>query len=101
VIPDSLAAQLSLPIPTEWVVQGGAVGLLAVVALMVFLGRLVPRRTYDDMVQDRDHWRAIALKAMGHTEALMPAARITTRVTEALGAEVEAALAPYHRAGPQ
>lgn len=93
---DSVAAQLSLPIPGEWIVQGGAVALLGMVALMVFIGRLVPRRTYDDLVQDRDYWREVALRAMGHAEALMPAAEITTRITEALGdaAAVEQALTP-------
>ena len=93
----ALTAQLAtvaLPIPGDWIVQGGAVGLLGVVALMVFVGRLVPRRTYNDIVRDRDQWRDVALRAMGHADALMPAAQITTKVTEALGlaAEVERAL---------
>ena len=91
------------PVLGGWVVQGGAVGLLGVVALMVFIGRLVPRRTYDDLARDRDYWREAALKSMGHTEALMPAARITTRMTEALGdaAEVKPSFAPgRHETGP-
>ena len=92
-------ADLPVPIPTGWVVPGGAVGLLAMVALMIYRGYLVPRRTYDDLVRDRDYWRQAALQAMGHTEALMPAAEITTRVTEALGlaASVEQAMIPSRR----
>ena len=32
--------------------------LLLVAVYFVFSGRLVPRRTYDDMVQERDDWKA-------------------------------------------
>lgn len=74
----------ALPIPGDWIVQGGAVGLLAFVALMVFLGQLVPSRTYKALERDRDYWRDAALKALGQTELLLPAAQITTEVTRAL-----------------
>lgn len=44
-----------------WLTQGGAVGLLAAVAWMVFTGRLVPRRTHEQAVsaerQRGDDWR--------------------------------------------
>jgi len=73
-----------LPIPGEWIVQGGAVALLGLVALMVYRGGLIPRRTYLELERDRDYWRAVALKAMGQTEALLPAAQITTKVVNAL-----------------
>lgn len=79
-----MGALNALPIPGDWIVQGGAVGLLAFVALLVFMGWLVPRSTYRQLERDRDHWRAVALKSIGHTEALMPAAQITTEVTRAL-----------------
>lgn len=39
------------------IAQGGAVALLAVVVLMVLTGRLIPRRTYDDLKEERDTWR--------------------------------------------
>ena len=90
-------------VPAEWVVPGGAVGLLTLVALMIYRGQLVPRRTYDDLRQDRDYWREAAMKSQRHTEALMPAARITTRMAEALGeaAEVDPAYAAgRHETGP-
>lgn len=32
--------------------------LLGIVILMVLTGRLVPRRTFQDMKEDRDGWRA-------------------------------------------
>lgn len=68
------------------ILQGGAVGLLAVVALMVFWGLLVPRSTYRALERDRDHWRDVASKAIDHADALMAAAQITTEVTRQLGA---------------
>lgn len=71
-------------VPGEWVVQGGAVGLLLLVALMVFRGRLVPRSMYDELARDRDQWRDVALKAIGHADVLMPAAQITTEVARHL-----------------
>ncbi|WP_436735981.1 hypothetical protein [Streptomyces sp. BBFR102] len=36
----------------------GAVTLLALVVLIVLTGRLVPRRTYDDLREERDTWRS-------------------------------------------
>ena len=39
-------------------IQGGAVGLVALIVLMVLRGHLVPRRTYEDMRDERDRWRA-------------------------------------------
>ncbi|MFJ6559991.1 hypothetical protein ACIQMV_08930 [Streptomyces sp. NPDC091412] len=40
------------------VIDGGAVGLLAFVFLYVVTGKLVPRRTYNDLLAERDYWRA-------------------------------------------
>ena len=73
-----------LPIPGEWLIQGGAVAMLGWVVLMIFRGGLVPRRTHEELMRDRDTWRAVALKAMGQNEALLPAAQITTKVVNAL-----------------
>lgn len=33
-------------------------GLLAVVILLIAMGRLVPRRTMEDVIHDRNEWRA-------------------------------------------
>lgn len=78
------AGGAELPIPSEWVVQGGAVGLLVLVALMIYRGALVPRRTYEELKLDRDYWRAVALKAIGQADALLPAAHITTEMAKKL-----------------
>ena len=32
-------------------------GLLAVVIMLIAMGRLVPRRTMEDVIHDRDEWR--------------------------------------------
>lgn len=65
-------------------VQGGAVGVLAFVALMVFMGWLIPVRIYRTLERDRDYWRTVALTAVGQAQALLPAAQITTEMTRAL-----------------
>lgn len=81
---DLSGAAALLPIPGEWIIQGGAVGLLMLVAYMVFTGRLVPRQVYRDMEKDRDQWREVALKAIGHNDQLLPAAQITTQFVQHL-----------------
>lgn len=73
-----------LPVPTSWVTQGGAVGLLAMAVVMIMVGLLVPRRTYLALERDRDYWREVALKAMGQADALLPGAELATEVTRAL-----------------
>jgi hypothetical protein len=86
--PDSLAAMS--PISGLSVLQAGAVGVLGLVALMIFMGWLVPvktinqmRKDFDEVRKDRDYWRQAAMKAMGHTDALMPVADIATQMSQA------------------
>ncbi len=76
----------ALPIPGEWITQGGAVGLLGIVVLLILSGRLIPRTTYRQLERDRDHWREAAMKAIGHADQLLPAAKITTEMVTALAA---------------
>jgi hypothetical protein len=88
-------------LPGDWIVQGGAVGLLLVVALMVFRGHLIPRTVYKQLERDRDQWREVALKSIGHTEQLLPAAQITTQITRQLGDATSAEVAQaLHGGGP-
>ena len=75
---------LTLPIPGEWILQGGAVGLLGGVVVMILLGLLVPRRTVRSIEADRDLWRDVALKALGQNDALLPGAQIATEIARAL-----------------
>lgn len=57
-----------------WATQGGAVGLLAAVAWMVFTGRLVPRKVHEQAVsaerQRGDDWRDAyrAMEARGEIQ---------------------------------
>lgn len=71
--------------------QGGAVALLALVVLMIFTGRLVPRRTYDDLIQERDTWRTAHTRSeearqveRDQTQELLELSRTAGRVLTAL-----------------
>lgn len=44
-------------------VQGGAAALLCLVVLLVLTGRLIPRRTHQDVLADRDRWREAFLES--------------------------------------
>lgn len=68
----------ALPIPTSWITQGGAVTLLALVVFMILKGWLVPLRFYKQLEAERDAWRRVAEKSLGHTETMLPAARVAT-----------------------
>lgn len=91
---EPLAVTAALPIPADWITQGGAVGLLGVVVLLILSGRLVPRRVYQDMERDRDHWREAFMKASSHADQLLPAAQITTEMVTALAQATTNAAAP-------
>lgn len=43
--------------------DAGAVALLALVVLLILTGRLVPRRTHEDLIAERDNWRAAFLES--------------------------------------
>lgn len=90
---DSLTAD-DLPIPGDWIVQGGAVGLLALVVLLILTGRLIPRAMYKELAEDRDYWRQVALKAGEQVEDLRVYGKITTDVVRHLGdiTQIDAAL---------
>lgn len=49
------AEDLGIGIPVSTLTPAG---LLAVLILLIGLGRLVPRRTMEDVLHDRDEWRA-------------------------------------------
>lgn len=73
------------------IAQGGAVALLTLVVLMVLTGRLVPRRTHEDTLADRDNWRTAfldseALRKVEHdqTGELLEMARLGGNILAAL-----------------
>jgi len=82
--PAAAVAALPITLPGDWITQGGAVSMLGLVVILILMGQLVPRRTVRSIEQERDLWRSVALKALGDTDALLPAAQITTQVAQAL-----------------
>lgn len=73
------------------VADGGAVALLALVFLYVVTGKLVPRRTHEDVIADRDNWRQAfleseALRKVEHdqTGELLDMAKLGGRLLDAL-----------------
>jgi hypothetical protein len=83
-------------IPSEWVIPGGATGLLALVFLMVVRGYLVPprlvhREEYDRAVgearAERDEWKELALKTIDQNQRLLRGARAIDEVLEAFPAK--------------
>lgn len=83
-----------LPIPGDWILQGGAVGMLAFVVLLILTGRLVPRSMYQALAEDRDYWRTAALKAGEQVDDLRVQGQITTESLRHLSdiAQIEQAL---------
>lgn len=71
--------------------DAGAVALLALVVLLILTGRLVPRRTHEDALADRDNWRRAFLESEAarkveqeHTEELLKMAELGGRILTAL-----------------
>lgn len=71
--------------------DASAVGLLALVVLLVLTGRLVPRRTHEDVLADRERWRQAYLESEAarkveheHTSELLEMARLGGRILTAL-----------------
>lgn len=52
---------------------------------MIYTERLVPGRRVKALEKERDTWQNVALKAMGHADALQVGAEVTTSVVRALG----------------
>lgn len=71
--------------------DAGAVALLTLVVLFILTGRLVPRKTHEDLIADRDNWRAAfleseALRKVEHdqTADLLDMAKLTGPLLAAL-----------------
>ena len=87
VLPDLAAVTAEMSdiagVPGDWIVQGGAVGLLGIVVLMIVMGKLLPISAVRQLERDRDYWREVALRSMGQTDELLPGAKIASQVTAA------------------
>jgi hypothetical protein len=71
--------------------DAGAVALLVVVVLLILTGRLIPRRTHEDALADRDNWRQAYLQSEAarqveheQTGELLEMARISEHIITAL-----------------
>ncbi|MGQ4338090.1 hypothetical protein ACN6LF_001886 [[Kitasatospora] papulosa] len=78
--------------------DAGAVALLTLVVLFILTGRLVPRKTHEDALTDRDNWRTAfleseALRKVEHdqTGELLEMARLGGHILAALPAPPRAA----------
>lgn len=66
-------------------IGAGAIVILAV--LMIFTGRLVPRRYYEDMQEQRDTWRASAEESREMNATLVQRADATLAILQSLDAQ--------------
>lgn len=71
--------------------DAGSVVLLTLVVLLILTGRLIPRRTHEDVLADRDNWRQAYLESekartVEHqqTGELLEMARVGGRILTAL-----------------
>ncbi|MEU3826438.1 hypothetical protein AB0F36_14135 [Streptomyces sp. NPDC029080] len=71
--------------------DAGLGALLTLVVLLILTGRLVPRRTHEDVLADRDNWRQAYLQSEAarqleheHTGELLEMARLGGHILAAL-----------------
>jgi hypothetical protein len=83
---EAMTLLATLPIPQEWLIPGGAVGLLGVTVLMVFRGWLVPGSQVARVERERDEWKTLALQAMDQNQQLLAQGRTVVDVLNAIPA---------------
>lgn len=66
------------------IIDAGATALLSLVVLMVLTGRLVPRRTLNDLATERDYWRTAAQERSEQLSRLLVATDTSTKALEAI-----------------
>ena len=62
----------------------GPTGLLTLTVLAIIQGWLVPRRTYDALVADRDYWRSTATEQATTVAELTEVSRAAVAALDAL-----------------
>ncbi len=62
----------------------GAGALVTVFVLAILTGRLIPRRTYDDMREERDTWRASAERSAEHATKLLDNSELTVEIVKSV-----------------
>lgn len=64
--------------------KGGPVSLLVLVVVMILTGRLVPRATFQDKVEEAKEWKAVALAATEQSKELLEYARTADAILRSL-----------------
>jgi hypothetical protein len=71
----------------------GAAGLVVLAVIMLFTGRLVPKRYYDEAVlrltEERDNWRQTAETLLEQNTALLSKDDISVATLKAIRSQVE------------
>ena len=67
----------------------GATGLLIITILMIFTGRLVPKRYFDLLAEDRDLWRTAATKLLEQNEKLLEKDDVSISTLRAIREKVD------------
>lgn len=62
----------------------GPTGLLALCVLLIVLGRLIPKITYDDVRRQRDEWKKVAEEALAQNSKLLESSRVADDTFRAL-----------------
>jgi hypothetical protein len=72
-------------IPLELLLaKWGPTGLLALCVLLIVLGRLIPKITYDDVRRQRDEWKKVAEEALAQNSKLLESSRVADDTFRAL-----------------
>jgi hypothetical protein len=72
-------------LPLELLLQKwGPTGLLALCVLLIVLGRLIPKITYDDVRKQRDEWKKVAEEALAQNSKLLESSRVADDTFRAL-----------------
>ena len=58
--------------------------IVVLVVVLIIRGDLVPRKTYDGMVADRDQWRAVSIQLLETTGRTVVAAETAAEALEKL-----------------
>lgn len=66
------------------VAKWGPTGLLALCVLLIVLGRLIPKITYDDVRRQRDEWKKVAEEALKQNSKLLESSRVADDTFRAL-----------------
>lgn len=74
-----------MDIPLELLLaKWGPTGLLALCVLLIVLGRLIPKITYDDVRKQRDEWKRVAEEALAQNSKLLESSRVADDTFRAL-----------------